>query len=448
MKSSTGLPSTKRTDLAARARPLAKGVAFGLALARGALQGNRPEVPPHLHLPRRTWLFAPACGVLIASCAVLAAWHTSSRLDSSGFDLRIAPTSFNVDTNSAGAVDAVPAPPPRPTLDTSRAGQEDSGSPQFRIGPVSPKPSAPPTEGAPRGESPVIDLPPLGPPPVPAPDAPPLTMGPLLPPAEHSESLRDLQRGDITMPQMKKMFGLPIALAAVLTGQPLAMAAPEDPPKSAPTAEQMAKDIKELKESQKTSSDALMEQLKILHEQLRSVEGLRKDVDGLKNTVQSINVAMELTTQSLKAKSAEVAEAQATLKQLRDDLEKARAQAGKMQDQITAHAARCDGLTEELTDLKKRLSETSRQAARMVEGTGTIRLYNTYGQPVSIVLNGRSYQLNPGESHTLSNQPIGPVSYEVLGWSAKTTRNLTADRPLDIEVFDLARGPVKTPPAR
>ena len=256
------------------------------------------------------------------------------------------------------------------------------------------------------------------------------------------------------MPQVK-MFGLPIALAAVLSGQPLATAGPDDPPKTTPTAEQMAKDIKELKEAQQKSSDALMEQLKAMQKQLDGVPAVRKDVDALKDAVRSLNSTLAQTQDALKTtqlnldiKTTEQSATQTQLKQLRDDLDKARAQMGKMQDQITAHSARCDGLTEELTDLRKKLNDTSRQAARMVEGTGTIRLYNTYSRPVSIVVNGRSYQLDPGESNTLSNQPVGPVSYEVLGLSPRTTRTLTADRPLDVEVFDLARGPVKTPPPR
>jgi hypothetical protein len=232
-----------------------------------------------------------------------------------------------------------------------------------------------------------------------------------------------------------KLLGLPIALAAALSAQPLARAGDVE---KTPTPEQMAKDIKEIKEAQKKSSDALMDQLRAIQDQLRSVEGLRKDVDGLKNTVQSINVAMELATQNLKAKSVELAETQATLKQVRDELERVR----------VAGSARCDGLTEEVAELRKRLADTSRQAARLTEATGTIRLYNTFSRPVSVVVNGRSYPLEPGESHTLSNQPVGTVTYEVLGISPRTTRALTADRPLDIEVFDLARGPIKTPPAR
>jgi hypothetical protein len=209
----------------------------------------------------------------------------------------------------------------------------------------------------------------------------------------------------------------------------------------------MARDIKELKEGQKKTSDALMDQLRIIQDQLRSMEGLRKDVEGLKTTVQAINTALELMAQQLRAKSKDLEETQAALRQVRDELERTKAETGKMHDDIKAkYSARCDALTEAINNLKQQMSESTRQAARMTEGTGTIRLFNTYAQPVSIVVNKRSYQLDPGASFVLANQPVGQVTYEVIGLSAPVTRTLTPDRALDIEVYDLTRGPVRTPP--
>lgn len=244
------------------------------------------------------------------------------------------------------------------------------------------------------------------------------------------------------MPHVKKV-ALPVALAAALAGQPLTRAADVEKP---PTLEQTAKDVQELKAAQKKSTDTLMDELKKIQEQLKSMDGVRKDVDGLKTTVQSINVALNLTTEALKAKTNELAETQATLKQVHDDLERARAQAGKMQEQIAAHSARCDGLNAEIAQLNKKLADTTRQAARLTEGTGTIRLYNTYAMPVDVVVNRRAYHLEPGETYTLASQPMGTFTYEVLGIQPPRTEMLTAERPFDIEVFDRNRGPIRTPP--
>lgn len=444
---STGSPSTKRTD-APGARPGTAGAAPGRASARAVLRRllrrGRTEVPPHLRLPRRTWLLAPACGVLVALCAVLAGWHAHGRPGPAGFDLRAAPASSNVDTNSASADGAPPPSPPRQPLDKASGGQEESARPPASNGPEQPP------------EPPVLELPPLPPaPPLtpsepsPASDAsgivlPPVTLAPLLPPAERYESHRDLQRGDSTMPHLKTL-GLPIALAAALSGQPLATAADVEKP---PTLEQTAKDVKDLKEAHEKSSKALMEQLKIIQDQLKPVEGLRKDVDALKGTIQSLHRELELSAQMHSRTGGDLREVQAQVKQLREELDRAKAQAGKLEQELTNQAARCDGLNRELAALRKQAADGTRQAARLTEGTGTIRLYNTFGLPVSVVVNGRSYRLDPGETYVLGSQPVGPFDYEVLGlgYEHRRTETLTAGKPFEIEVFDRGRGPIKTPP--
>jgi hypothetical protein len=243
------------------------------------------------------------------------------------------------------------------------------------------------------------------------------------------------------MPHLKTL-GLPIALAAALSARPLAAAGDVEKPEK-PVTQQ---DVRDLKTAQEKSFKELMDEIRSLREQLNKVEGLRKDVDGLKNTVQSLNTSLELATQMLRGTTGDVAEVRGQLKQARDDLDRARAQAGKMEEEVRRQAARCDGLTEELAQLKKKTADGTREAARLTEGTGTIRLFNTFGMPVSVVVNNRSYRLDPGETYVLSSQPVGTFTYEVLGIQPRRSETLTADRPFDIEVFDRGRGPIKTPP--
>jgi hypothetical protein len=372
--------------------------------------------------------------VLVALCAVLAAWHTSAPRGGAGFDLRAGPASPNVDSNSAGADGAGQPSPPRQPLDTPPGGQEDLDKPRVIIGPG-------PAGVNQSAELPPAELPPLPPAP-PAPNGPPLTLAPLLPPAERHESDRDLQRGDSTMTHVKTL-ALPFALAAALTAQPLASAEDVEKP---PTLEQTAKDVKELKEAQKKSTDALLDELKKIQDQLKSMEGVRKDVDALRTTVQGLTRELELSAQIHNRTNGDLTELRTQAKQLRDDLDRAKAQASKMEQQLADQTARCDGLNRELAALRRQAADGGRQAARMTEGTGTIRLYNTYAFPVSVVLNGRSYRLDPGETYTLSSQPLGPFTYEVIGIQPARTETLTADRPFEIEVFDRGRGPIKTPP--
>jgi len=431
---STGSPSTKRTE-ASEAGPGAAGAAPGPAFARAA-------APPHLRLPRRPWLFAPLCGVLVALCAVLAAWHAPVRHGGAGFNLRAAPASSNVDSNSAGAAGPGSPAPPRPPLDTPPGGQEDLDKPHVIIGPgpagLNQSPEPPPAE-----------LPPLPPaPPAPGGTPPPMTLAPLLPPAERHESDRDLQRGDSTMTHVKTL-ALPVALAAALSAQPLASAEDVEKP---PTLEQTAKDVKDLKEAQKKSTDALLDELKKIQDQLKSMDGVRRDVDALRTTVQDLRRELELSAQMHNRASGDLTELRTQARQLRDDLDRAKTQASKMEQQLADQTARCDGLNRELAALRRQAADGSRQAARLTDGTGTIRLHNTFGRTVSIVLNGRepAYRLEPGETAVVNQVPVGSVTYEVLAPGFETpyrrTRTLTADNPLEIEVYDLARGPVRTPP--
>jgi hypothetical protein len=67
--------------------------------------------------------------------------------------------------------------------------------------------------------------------------------------------------------------------------------------------------------------------------------------------------------------------------------------------------------------------------------TGTIRLRNTYPTEVHIVVNDRTYQLLPGETSTLANQPAGNFTYEVLGIQPKKTVALAANDTFTITVF-------------
>jgi outer membrane murein-binding lipoprotein Lpp len=67
--------------------------------------------------------------------------------------------------------------------------------------------------------------------------------------------------------------------------------------------------------------------------------------------------------------------------------------------------------------------------------TGTIRLRNSFPDQVSVVVNGQSYQLLPGETQVLPNQPAGPFTYEVLGIQAPRTVTLAPSERFTITVY-------------
>ncbi len=238
-----------------------------------------------------------------------------------------------------------------------------------------------------------------------------------------------------------KNLGLPIALAALLSAPPLATAdGPGDPPKPTPTLEQTAKELKELKEGQEKSTKQLLERLDKIQDQLKPVEGLRKDVDGLKESVQNINRELTLLGQAHNRTDQDLIELRTQLKQAREDLARVRAEAGKMQDQIADLSATSDGHNARISKLEKKSQESATLTL-----PGTIRLFNTSGQPVTILVNGVPYPVDPGKTRELRWPLVGPSTYEVQGVTAERKFTLTADKPFDIEVFDPAVGPVKTP---
>jgi hypothetical protein len=74
-------------------------------------------------------------------------------------------------------------------------------------------------------------------------------------------------------------------------------------------------------------------------------------------------------------------------------------------------------------------------AAGPAAASGTIRLHNTYLEPVTIAVNNRTYDVAPGAELLLNNQPAGEFTYEVLGIQRPVRRMLLADRTFSINVF-------------
>lgn len=68
-------------------------------------------------------------------------------------------------------------------------------------------------------------------------------------------------------------------------------------------------------------------------------------------------------------------------------------------------------------------------------GTGRLRLVNTYLVPVSILVNGRVYQLTPGETRFTEPLPAGSFSYEVLGIQEPRSRALSPGETFLVHVY-------------
>jgi hypothetical protein len=74
--------------------------------------------------------------------------------------------------------------------------------------------------------------------------------------------------------------------------------------------------------------------------------------------------------------------------------------------------------------------------------TGTIQLQNMWTDMATVNLNGRFYNLQPGQTVTLANQPAGEYTYEVLANGYGTirgpvTRTLDNNRTLTVFVYPM-----------
>lgn len=72
----------------------------------------------------------------------------------------------------------------------------------------------------------------------------------------------------------------------------------------------------------------------------------------------------------------------------------------------------------------------------LVAGSGRIRLVNLYPTQMTVVINERSYRLEPGADRIIDKQPAGTFLYQVLGVQPDLlARNLAANETYTITVF-------------
>jgi hypothetical protein len=127
---------------------------------------------------------------------------------------------------------------------------------------------------------------------------------------------------------------------------------------------------------------------------------------------------------------ADLASLEEQLRQLRADTTKSFRSAQKTIDDLKKEVAR---LRKEVDDLRKRQPPSVR-ISRSPPSTATIRLVNTYSDPVSVVVNGTTYRLEPGETRLLRDQAPGRFTYEVPGIQNAVDRELRAGETFTIHV--------------
>jgi hypothetical protein len=197
-----------------------------------------------------------------------------------------------------------------------------------------------------------------------------------------------------------KTLGLSAFLATALTAVPVR--ADTDTPKltDSQKLDQLVEQCKEIQKSLATL-DTIKQDLKTLQSR---TEKLEERVNALHSHLNSIVQANKETADALNER----------IRRLEADLEALRGQLGP-QTRVSGYGP------------------TAAPAAP--PAPGTIRLRNTYPGLVSIVVNGTSYELAPGDTRDLPGQPAGPFTYEVLGIQPLKTVALGPKDSFTITVF-------------
>ena len=157
-------------------------------------------------------------------------------------------------------------------------------------------------------------------------------------------------------------------------------------------------------EPDKTQADVLKQLLKMQE----SMDDLKRRIDALPDTV-TIDTTIRL----------------ALVKALKETQE----EMGLLKKQV-------DQLQKDVNSLK---SGPTTVKTFSLPTTGKIRLVNTYPGLRAIMVNGKTYRLQAGESQLLE-EPIGKFTYEVFGFHTEPqTRELDASREFTVTVYPIYR---------
>lgn len=109
----------------------------------------------------------------------------------------------------------------------------------------------------------------------------------------------------------------------------------------------------------------------------------------------------------------------------------------KAQSDIEDLKRQVSQIRQDLDDLRRTVTTTrsSGYLTPQATSTGRVRLVNTYLEPMTVVVNGKSYSVAPGEQRYTDALPAGTFTYEVLGVQALRDRTLSANETFTINIY-------------
>jgi hypothetical protein len=384
--------------------------------------------------------------LLVGLCALLAFWGSHQRTDSSGIDLLADHSCRNLNNISTQGASGEPA---SSNLDGSTLDQAGQG-----FAPVPPLLETPPTTAGEPVDTRLETVVPASPP------MPPATAG-------FGNAYTTTHQGDSPMMRNWKMLGLHTFVAAVFGG--VAFADPEKPGDSKKLDEiqtQLKKleDVPARLKNIETSTGALstiQAELKDLRKDFENGTALASEkFKGLDQRIAALEEAVKrVPDRKPDARIAlsppdPTAAGNGDMKRISESLESIVAELKGMRTDLNTGAAgnqiQLRGLNEKIASLEKAMTAMRDQikfyqpAPAPSPGTtttdklplvGRIRLRNDFVNPVSVVVNGKSYRLDPGQSDTLNNIPAGPFSFEIIGIQGRKQEMLAANETYTITVY-------------
>jgi hypothetical protein len=223
-----------------------------------------------------------------------------------------------------------------------------------------------------------------------SPAAPPVTVS--QPARECCYPIRDPHRGDTPMLRTWKMLGLKTLLATLFAAAPALASGTSGPPTEAEKLDEIQKQLNGLR---------------------NSFAEVKKTLDALGAQEEQRKAESNLGAQKVLSR---IAELEKQIGQLRADVENLR-NAPPASSRSAAYAPPPEPVPN--------------------PGMARLEMINSYGQPVSIVLNNqRSYLLQPGERRLSDPIPAGTFTYEVLGVTPLVTRTVGVDKLFTVWVHN------------
>lgn len=145
------------------------------------------------------------------------------------------------------------------------------------------------------------------------------------------------------------------------------------------------------------------------------VEAMKKEMAALKADIEKLKNFRNDTLDSLLGKTVDGK----TVDGLYGRMSNLETRFGKVESSLTR-------IEEQLNKLSKSTSSFSPQPQPMTSTRGFVKLVNDYPVEVSIVLNGKSHRMTPGEVKTVE-VPVGSYTYELLTAGAQPTTSTVRD---------------------